>query len=179
MKKILAVVLLVCVLFSLSGCGKKAYEYKDSEFSSNGITITLTKAFKGKNHTGYAACYDSKDVAVFVIKENYTLNADFKDMTLDQYAESIYSVNSERNPSPITKTEGITYIEYEFANEDGAVIYKYFVAMYKGDEAFWLVQFACNVDVYGEYLPYFVKWAKTVNVSAQVVDGGDNQREQV
>ncbi len=179
MKKVLSAVLIICLLLSLCGCSQKAYESKAAEFSSNGITITLTKAFEEKNNDGYTVCYDSEDSAVFILKESYSLKPEFKDMTLEKYAESIYEKNSGKNPTPITQNDGLTYIEYEFSNGEGGASFKYFVAMYKGVDAFWLVQFVCDVDIYSEYFPHFVKWAKTVNVSVKTAEDGDYQREQI
>ena len=178
MKKILAIVLTVCMLLSLVGCGKKAYKAKAAEFSSDGITITLTKAFKEKIYEGYTVCYDSKDVAVFILKESYSLNENYKDMTVERYAYSVRNAISDKKPTQVTRKDGLVYMEYEFNNEGSGTVFKYFAAMYKGVDAFWLVQFACDTEAYSEYFPYFVQWAKTVNVSNNASKDGD-QREQV
>ena len=178
MKKLLAAVLVACMLLSLVGCGKKAYETKASDFSTDGITITLTKSFKEKFYEGYTVCYDSKDVAVFVIKDSYSLNKSFENMTIEGYANFARNTISERNPTQVIKNNGLIYFEYEFSNEESGKVFKYFAAVYKGVDAFWLVQFACDVDAYSEYFPYFVQWAKTVNVSNNASQDGE-QREQI
>ena len=39
-------------------------------------------------------------------------------------------------------------------------------AVYKGSDAFWFIQWACESEEYEEYRPHFVNWAKLVDVSA-------------
>ena len=56
--------------------------------------------------------------------------------------------------------DGVTYLEYT-AESDGDT-FKYFAAVFKGSDAFWLVQFACDVEEYDGYKSYFISWAKTV-----------------
>ena len=177
MKKILSIVLTLCLMLTFVGCAKKAYKQKPAEFSVSGLSITLTKAFEAKNYDGYTACYDSRDVAVFVLKESYELKGDFKDLTLDEYAELVYKSNVDKKPTFVTKKDGVTYMEYEFINTDTGETFKYLAAMYKGADAFWLVQFSCAVDVYNEYFPYFISWAKTVNLSAASGDDGGHQEQ--
>ena len=64
----------------------------------------------------------------------------------------------------LAEIEGLTTMEYEFLNEAENVTYCYFLSMYRGDTAFWLVQFACEASLYEDYRPYFIEWAKTVDV---------------
>ena len=72
MKKLLAVLILAASLISMVSCGGKVYEADAKEFTSNGLTITLTEAFVEKEQAGYTVCYDSKSVAVIVLKESFS-----------------------------------------------------------------------------------------------------------
>ena len=75
MKKLLAVLILAASLISMVSCNKKVYEANAKEFTSDGLTITLTDAFVKKGQEGYTVCYDSKSVAVIALKESFSLQA--------------------------------------------------------------------------------------------------------
>ena len=168
MKKIIAVLLIACTLILLCSCGsKKAYEDKAQDFAAYGIKIKLTQAFKEKSYSGYTICYDAKDVAVFILKETFAEKVGFNRLTVKEYAEKIRKANEEKQPSEVVHEGGLTYIEYEFYNKNESLTYKYLTVTYKGVDAFWLVQFACDVKDYNEYKPYFIEWAKTVDVSVK------------
>lgn len=158
MKKILCCLLVVLFLFSLTACGGESAK----EFTSNGMTVTLTDAFQETNYEGYTVCYESKDVAVFVLKESFSIQEGFGDLSLDDYAELVYAANASKNPSAVAKEDGLTVMEYSFLNQQENQTYSYYSAMFKGTDAFWLVQFACVEDKYEAKRDTFVEWAKTV-----------------
>lgn len=158
MKKILCCLLVVLFLFSLTACGTAS----PKEFTSNGMTVTLTDAFKEASYEGYTVCYESKDVAVFVLKESFSIQEGFGDLSVDDYAELVYTANASKNPNAVAKEDGLTVMEYSFLNEQENKTYSYYSAMFKGTDAFWLVQFACVEENYEAKRDTFVEWAKTV-----------------
>ena len=164
MKKFVAVLLLVAALVTMASCGGKVYEADAKEFTSNGLTITLTEAFVETQHEGYTVCYDSKSVAVIALKESFSLQAGVKDWTLEYYADLIKSANSAHSPSKPVKVGDRMVIEYTFFNPNTNVTYHYYTCMYKGSDAFWMVQFACDVNDIEEYKPYMMQWADSVRV---------------
>ncbi len=164
MKKLLAVLILAASLISMVSCGGKVYEADAKEFTSNGLTITLTEAFVEKEQAGYTVCYDSKSVAVIVLKESFSLQAGIKDWTLEHYADLIKSSNSTHSPSNPTKVGNHMVMEYTFFNPNTNITYHYYTCMYKGSDAFWMVQFACDVNDIDEYKPYMIEWADSVRV---------------
>lgn len=166
MKKILAVLLAVITVLSCVACGGKVYEADAKEFSSNGMTITLTEAFKESSYEGYTVCYDSSEVAVFVLKESFSLQAGLSELSVKDYADLVYQANAAKSPEAVVQADGLTYMEYTFFNEAENVTYKYFSTMHKGTDAFWLVQFATEEGNYDSYKPYLIEWAKSVDVSA-------------
>jgi len=162
MKRIISLIIVVCALFALVSCGdKKAYEADAKSFSSNGINITLTEAFKETPNESYTAVYDSNEAAVFVLKENFS---SFKNenMSLDKYTEFFVEANKDKAPSAVSKENGFPMTEYSFKNEELNKTYKYMTVMLEGTDAYWCVQFVCEESVYEEYKPYFINWAKTV-----------------
>lgn len=172
MKKIIACTLalltLCCLLVScLTVDVRKAEE---TQFSKDGMTITLTKAFvektkedlKDSAESAFNVCYDSMKVAVFVLKEPFSTVPGSQNQTLDWYAEAAHKANESRSPEDIQKTDGLTYFEYTFQNESTNKDYRYLTVLYKGPDAFWMVQFATLVSDYEEYKPDLIKWANTV-----------------
>ena len=164
MKKFVAVLLVVAALVTMASCSGKVYEADAKEFTSNGLTITLTDAFVETKQEGYTVCYDSKSVAVIALKESFSLAEGVKDWTLEYYADLIKSSNSAHSPSNPVKVGNRMVIEYTFFNPNTNVTYHYYTCMYKGRDAFWMVQFACDVNDIEEYKPYMMQWADSVRV---------------
>lgn len=133
-------------------------------FSSNGITITLTDEFKETNIGNYTVAYDSKNVAVFALKEEFTLADGFGDYTLEQYADLVIQANN-LGSAEIKTVEGLTHFEYDFTNPQTNDAYRYFSYVYKTNDAFWLIQFATLNENVDEYAQQITKWAKSVEFS--------------
>ena len=133
-------------------------------FSSNGMTITLTDEFRETDIENYTVTYDSKNVAVFALKETFTLADGFGDYTLEQYANLMIQANN-LSSTGIKTADGLTRFEYDFTNPETNNCYKYFSYVYKTNDAFWLIQFATlneNVDGYAQQI---TDWAKSVEFS--------------
>lgn len=130
-------------------------------FSSDGMTITLTNEFYETDIEGYTVTYDSKNVGVFVLKEEFTLAEGFENYSLEEYADLVIE-NNNLESSEIKTGEGLTYFEYEFVNSETNDTYRFFSYVYKTDDAFWLVQFALlnkNVDSFSQQI---TEWAKSI-----------------
>ena len=131
-------------------------------FSSNGMTITLTDEFVKTDVENYTVAYDSKNVAVFALKEAFALADGFQDYTLEQYGDLVLQ-NNNLSSSKIEDKEGLTGFEYEFTNPDTKDTYKYFSFVYKSNDAFWLVQFATLTENVDKYSSKINEWAKTIS----------------
>ena len=163
MKRIIAFVMCVFMLILLCACNNIA----DETFTKDGITLTLTTEFIEKTYPNYHVCYESKNIAVFVLREGFDSFEGFGDYTLAQYAE-LMKLNSTKDgqlPTDVKLTEGVTYYEYSYLSKSDEVSYKYFTAMYKGDDAFWTVQFATEVADYEGLKSEILKYAQTVKVN--------------
>lgn len=160
MKKTISMILvLATLLLALVACGSA----KPKEFTTGGMYFTLTDDFRQVSVPGYTACYESSKVAVFVLKESFSLQAGLGNKSLDEYAQMVRKNNSSKSPSDILKSDGLTYMEYKFYNAEYSTTYKYFCTMYKSSDAFWLIQFTCSDKLYADYKSSFVNWAKTVS----------------
>ena len=132
-------------------------------FSADGLEITLTEAFWVNDEMeGFTTCFDSRNVAVFVIKEEYSLLDGLEDMTLREYAELVLQNNGFNYE---LKTRGeLLYFEYTFLDEKSGDTYCYIDFVYKGDDAFWFLQFAFDVKDSDEYREKVFEWAASVDV---------------
>ncbi len=153
MKRILSAFLAVVMMaLVLASCGANP-----KDFTVDGMTVTLTTAFKKTEMSGYTACYASNNVLVIVLKE-----AGSDSMTLDEYAELVRKANASKNPDEISKGEVYHSMEYDFHNQQENQTYSYYCAMFKDGGNFWLVQFACRKDDYASMKDTFIGWANTV-----------------
>lgn len=166
MKKVLSLFFVFAMLFSLTSClPDEAKSGKAKTYTVEELSITLTDSFMRMSSIApdFTDCYGATDATVFFQKETFESLEATGDETVDQYAEAVREASSASDVSEILHEDGVTYFEYSGESEGDT--FKYFAAMFKGPDAFWLVQFACEDTVYEEYKPYFIDWAKTVEFS--------------
>lgn len=135
---------------------------KPEVFTGNGIRITLTSEFKETQMNNYTNCYDSSDVAVFMIKEEFALIDGFEDLTLEEYGEAVMQ-NNGYSSNELKTVDGLTGFEYDFQNPDTSDSYRFYTYIYKSDDAFWMVQFVTLDENIDEYGPKITEWAKSVS----------------
>jgi len=163
MKKITALILCIFTLFSLCSCvnildaEKETHEYEK-------FSIEIPDVFKEVEVEGYAAYFVRDNVYVWAIEDDFINLDGSSEWDISEYANRIHFVNEEKSPTPISVEEGLTFIEYTVLNESKKITFTYLTVMYKGSDAFWMVQFACDQNIYAEYKPHFISWAKTVKV---------------
>lgn len=143
--------------------GRQAASVQPETWKSAGISITLTNQFSADNAEGYTACFGSQDVAVYALKEPFSLMAGAEALTVEQYCEMVVD-NNDFNMTQEPKTQdGLTWFEFSWTNPETNLTYCYFAATYKTDDAFWLVQFATNQTKWEQYHSQFIQWAKSVS----------------
>ena len=137
---------------------------KEKTFSSDGMTVTLTDEFHQAELGNFTVSFDSKNVAVFALEEQFTLADGMEDLTLERYADLVIQTNG-LDVSQVVTEDGLTGFRYTFTNPQTKDTYHYFSYVYKTGDAFWLVQFAtldANVD---KFAPQITQWAKSVTFS--------------
>ena len=126
------------------------------------MSITLPKDFVELNPPDYTVCYNSEDVTVFVLRESV------QNITLAEYAASVYEANAWLSPNPIFELEGLTVMEYSYQNMPAQATIRYFATIFQDPSgAFWLIQFSCDQADYEQYRPLFIEWAHTVSFENQ------------
>ena len=136
---------------------------KDRDFEKDGMTITLTNAFEETTIDGYdyTAIYDSRHVAVFVLKEPFEKGEEFAHFTVDEYIDLVIEANNISSPKK-EKSDGLTYFTYDYVSVAEKKDNKYIAFAYKTDDAYWLIQFAEPKDDAYDYTDDILEWAKTV-----------------
>lgn len=139
---------------------------KPKTFTKDGMTVTLTDEFAEMQRDGYSAVYSSKDVAVFALKEEFSLGEGFEDLALNEYVDLVISGNSFNNVEK-KDYDGTPGFEYSFTNPDTKDAYRYFSYAYKTGDAFWLIQYATLEKNAEKFAPQIAEWAKTVKFGAE------------
>lgn len=163
-------ILVICAILGLAigysiGSGIRVNKTPEIKtFSSDGMTITLTDEFREASIENYTVAYDSKNVAVFALKEEFSLADGFDEYSLEQYANFVTQANN-LGSAEIKTVEGLTHFEFSFTNPETNDVYRYFSYVYKSNDAFWLIQFATLNDYADEYAQQITEWAKSVELS--------------
>ena len=169
-KKGLAILIIAAIIGFIAGYmitsgGFSAPKVETKMFSSNGMRITLTNKFVETSIQNYTVCFDSKDVAIFALKEDFNLFDNAENYTLEDYGELVLKNNGFSSDIGLESYNGLTYFEYIFTNPSTSDEYHYFTVLYKADDAFWMVQFATMEKNFEQYQQSFVDWAKSVEFS--------------
>ena len=166
MKQWISLLFAALAVFALVGCSPATdYSANAKEFSKSGMTLTLTEEFRELSYEGYTACYESQNVAVYVFKEPFSAIPGSGNMPLTDYANLVRENNASSTPTPIMTKNGLTYMEYDSQHQQTEETYASLCAMYKGSDAFWLIQFVCDKTEYEVYRPYFIAWAGSADFS--------------
>ena len=163
MKRTLYIICIVSILLSFSSCleNKKCYEGAEQVIEVEELKITLTDEFFDTSDLAedFLACYGAADVSVFFLKETFEEIGANDKVTVGQYINFLRENFEAEEMTSAINEGGVVYFTYV---GKGEVNYKYFVAAFKSDGAFWSIQFACEESAYDEYKPYFLKWSRTV-----------------
>ncbi len=164
-KRLWMLALLLAVMLTLSSCVIFLPQRRESdapkEFSKEGISITLTEAFTERvSEMGFDAYYTSRDCGVMVLKEAFTLEEGLAERAPEQYIRNVIRNNGhEVEPQ---ERDGLLYYTKDTTVAGDAARYYSFV--YKGSDAFWIVQFGCRAAKLPEIEERVMDWAKKVKV---------------
>lgn len=155
--RLLSLLLIGCLL---GGCAKGA---KDKTFVKDEMSIVLTDRFSEDELAGQTAYYRSADSVVVILRDEFSGLGDLavEDIDETRYADMVITSNGFE--SMVTVVEGLSTFDYRqtVRNQE----FSYFAVTFKGDKAYYLVQFACEADRIEELKPYFIKWAKSFRQS--------------
>lgn len=156
-KKTVAIILVLCALLvTLTAC----FGEKDKEFSKAGMTITLTNKFTEKEIVSQTAYYESLYTIVTCLKEDFSAFDYGSGLALDDYTSMVLENNNLDVETEFNQEHNYWYFSYE-RTVSGKQFY-YFATTFKSNDAFWLIQFACDASNKDKYQACFEKWAGTV-----------------
>ena len=143
----------------------------DKKFSKAGVTITLTDKFIEKELVSQTAYFESTQMVVTLLKEEFTLLAGLENWTLKKYAETTISGNGLT--AEVVETEK-SYVYFEYEKTVSGNDYKYLATCHKADDAFWLIQFGCFSKNYDKLQEDMFKYADSVTFGAETVSSEAN-----
>ena len=169
MKKFIALVLCLSVLFSLCGCSltkdivdstvnTKAVE---KEFEHEDFKITLTSDFLTMDFVNEKCdfIWGTEDVTVLGILAELESDV-LKNITAADYAKVYCNEVENIDASQLKTLDDIPIVEYE-AENDGKT-FKYLVSFYKSSKGVWVVMFSAEPDYYSANYDVICKYAKSV-----------------
>lgn len=163
MKKLITILLCICTIFLVGGCNSE--ESKMQKYSDSGFTITLPKGFYKKELASVTVYYESEYAILTALKESYTnleplgIN---NDSSLEDYAKAVLSNNQQ--DSELKKSDDGNFVYFTYEKEVSDKDFYYMAAIFKAEDAFWLVNFACEEDNKDTYSKEFIKWAESIEV---------------
>lgn len=130
---------------------------KSKVFTGDGYQITLTEQFtEQKSEMGFDGYYTSYFGAVIIKIEPFTLKKGLEDETVEEYVTGVIK-NNQTDAQPEERDELLFY-RYK---RDGMCGWNY---AFKGDKAFYLVQFLCRDVDASEFEDLFFTIAKMMKV---------------
>lgn len=156
------VLVAACVVAGIVASSAKPAVGEPHTYYIDDMQITLTQDFAEFDAQGYERAFDSEHVALMILQEEFTLMEGLADYTLVEYGELVLANNPNTNNSGLCMENGVLYFEYQKANQEDGDNYHYIVTMYKGPDAFWLVQYIVNADEAAKYRDHIFDWAASV-----------------
>lgn len=153
---VIAVIVAVCAM--LGGCSSP------KTFSKAGMSITLNSKFSEQTIVTQTVYYVSVDSVVTGLKEEFTLMPGLKDYTIDRYTSMVLNNNSLT--ATVNTREGKDYRWFTYTKEVSGRNYFYLATTHKASDAFWLIQFGCDVSDEGKFTDIFLGWADSVTFSS-------------
>jgi len=133
-------------------------------FTEGELQITLTEGFRKMDFEGFTVCYGSEDVAVFALKEPFSLLEGFENYTLEEYG-ALFTEANGIEPEVLKMDGDRLYCAYKGVNQENGLTYAYIAYGYKTDDAFWLIQFGGTVEDMEENAQQIPVWADSIKIS--------------
>ncbi len=162
---ILVCLIVYAAIFWAVACLVLGYYAKEKVFTKQGCMIALTNDFMEGEKENYTAYYYSKDLAVTTLKvpfEGFLAEWDAKNKSAKEYAELMQVEYAKTySTSEVCEDNDLLYFVVEYATKaKGTNIC--LVSIYKSEDAFWQVSFACREKQYKELEQTIFEYAQSV-----------------
>jgi hypothetical protein len=130
---------------------------KSKVFAGDGYQITLTEQFsEQKSEMGFDGYYTSYFGAVMIKIEPFTLKDGLENETVTEYIANV--IKNNRTDAKPEEKDGLVFYRYQ---REGMCGWNF---AFKGEKAFYLVQFLCREADESELEELFFSIAKTIKV---------------
>ena len=188
MKKILSLFIILACIFLLCSCGLAGYIfsvgssmlidefYHDYEkapetFHLGRASVTLTEAFYSIDYEIALQCHSINGTFVMLEEWSLMMLGYEEGLSTAEYAALIKSDNEEGEVellvglitlADVVEADGLVYMESSFGEEDDL---KGIVSVYSSGDTLWLCTFYTTAAKSDVYMPYFLEWAASVEIS--------------
>ena len=131
------------------------------EFAVDDMRITLTDDFIKIPAQNQDAAYTSKksgNITVMIQQEEFSLAEGSDRYTAQDYGRMVIANNNL--DTPVFREDDIVFFEYD--STVGNATYHYVATVFKGPDAFWLIQFGLEKEDADEFRDEIFAWAQTV-----------------
>ena len=129
------------------------------EYEIEEMSIYLVPGLVEVEAEGYTKALAGEEDVVLILKEEKSLFGNYAS-NMEEYIQLVVKANESRGITEAVYENGHPTFEYEFTGD--GVTYKYYTVLLESDDAYWIVQFACDKDQYDAKKPDYVDWADTV-----------------
>lgn len=131
------------------------------DFTVQGMTITLTENFKEDSVLGQTASYASKDMIVLCLREPFALIPGADNMTVRQYAGLVLQANKDK-AATLQQFGDHPGFEFTYTSPESNRTFRYRLYTYKGEDAFWTIQFVTNDQDFTKLESKIAEYAESV-----------------
>lgn len=135
-------------------------------FTCDEMSMTLTDRFEETAYEGLRACYESGDVLVFVLKEEFSMAEGLESLSLEQYGELVKDNLVSSSFEPTTPVVRDDRVMMQYHADDGENSFVCDAIAFKGTDAFWIVRFVTLADEYESYSSQIEEWASSITFGA-------------
>lgn len=156
------VIAVACLAMLLIGISKESTKV----YKVNGFQIELPNNFIEKEQVSFTTYLESPRAMATALKEDFTTLESVgitKDSSLDEYIQAVISANGFKD-TDIKDISGTDYKYFTYESSASNKDFYYMAVILKSDDAFWLINFACETKNKEEFQDRFIKWAKTIKV---------------
>lgn len=134
-------------------------------FDCGELRITLTEEFAETAAEGYTACYSSGETAVLLMREDFSAKEGFGALSLEDYGALVLTANHLEEDVTLESEGSLTVFDWVITDEETGVPYYYYCGLYKGENAFWMVQITTLAEDVSAKLPQFRQWLESVQLN--------------
>lgn len=157
-KIVLMLGVMLIMVSTLSSCASKP-----KEFSSNGITVTLTNKFKyGNDENAQVLLLTSK--IGFMGNGEYKTSVGVSDNQLEHYTQKVLNVSGKTADIMNYDEDGVTFCYAYYTATAQNITFKYMLITKEGTSKYYTMNFWSKESEFDEYKDQFLEWAKTIKV---------------